>query len=88
VRGTKTFSALVLAAVAGGGVVAVSALVGSEFLRGLGVFPLLLALFLLPHALGEWGASPAVRLRSQPTAEGAYLGPSTAAAEAATAARR
>jgi hypothetical protein len=88
VRCTKTFSALVLGAfVAGMGLVAVSAVVGSEFIRGLGVFPLLLAMFLLPHALWEWEASAAVRLGSRPTDEGAHLGPSAAAAEAATAAR-
>jgi hypothetical protein len=74
---TKTFSALVSGAfVAGMGLVAVSAAVGSEFIRGLGVFPLLLAMLLLPHALLEWETSRAVRLSKQPTDEGARLGSS------------
>jgi hypothetical protein len=84
----KTFSALVLGAfVAGMGLVAVSVVVGSEFIRGLGVFPVLLAMFLLPHALLEWGASPTVRMGNQPTTEVAPRGPSSATAEAAAAAR-
>lgn len=54
-RGTKMFSALVLGAfVTGVGLVAVGAGIGSEFIRALGAFPLLLSMFLLPHAFLEW----------------------------------
>ena len=49
------FSALVLGAfVTGAGLVAVGAGIGSEFIRALGAFPLLLAMFLLSHAFLEW----------------------------------
>ena len=55
---TKMFSVLVLSAfVTGMGLVAVSTLVESEFIRELGAFPLLLAMFLLPNALLERKAS-------------------------------
>jgi hypothetical protein len=83
---TKMFSALVLGAfVTGMGLVAVSAMVGSEFIRGLGAFPLLLAMFLLPHAFLEWEAPQVGRLDNPPTDDGAHLGPSTASADAAEA---
>jgi hypothetical protein len=82
------FSALVLGAlVVGVGLVAASAGGESEFLRRLGVFPLLLAMFLLPHALWEWQAARTTRLGHQPTNDRAHLGPSSAAVAAATAAR-
>lgn len=65
---TKMFSALVMGAfVTGMGLVAVGAGVGSEFLRELGAFPLLLAMFLLPHAFLEWGAPQAGSLGNLPT---------------------
>lgn len=87
-RFTKTFSACALGAfVAGVGLVAMSVTVESEFLRGLGVFPLLLAMFLLSNALREWEAFGAVRLSSQPTDDAARLGPSAAPASMATAER-
>ena len=51
----KTFSLLVLSAfVSGVGLVAAGVMLESEFLGALGAFPLLLAMFLLPHALLEW----------------------------------
>lgn len=54
---TKTFSVLVLSAlVIGMGLVAVGGGIGSEFIKALGTFPLLLAMFLLPHAFLEWEA--------------------------------
>jgi hypothetical protein len=88
VRCMKTFSALILGAlVVGAGLVAVGAPLGSEFLRGLGIFPLLLAMFLLPHALLEWEASRAVRSGNRFTDDVARLGPSAATADAATAVR-
>lgn len=81
--GTKMFSALVSGAfVTGMGLVAVSVMVGSEFIRELGAFPLLLAMFLLPHALLEWEAPRGGRLGDPPTDERAYLGPSAAASDA------
>jgi len=56
-RCKKMFSALVLGAfVTGGGLVAVGAGTGSEFIRTLGAFPLLLTMFLLPNAFLEWEA--------------------------------
>lgn len=82
-RGTKMFSALVSGAfVTGVGLCAVGAVIGSEFIRELGAFPLLLAMFLLPHALLEWEASRSGRWGDPPTDERAYLGPSAAAADA------
>jgi hypothetical protein len=83
---TKMFSALVLGAfVTGVGLVAVGAGVGFEFIRTLGAFPLLLAMFLLPHALLEWEAPQVGRLDNLPTNDIAYLGPSAATADAAEA---
>ena len=87
-RETKMFSTLVLGGfITGVGLVAVGAGVGSEFLRTLGAFPLLLVMFLLPHALLEWEAPRSGRLGDPVTEEGAYPRPSVAAAEATTAAR-
>lgn len=83
---TKMFSVCTLGAlVAGVGLVAMSVTVESEFLRRLGVFPLLLAMFLLSHALREWEAPPAVRSGTQPTDDGTRLGPSAATAPTAPA---
>ena len=82
------FSACALAAfVAGVGLVAMGATMEFEFIRRLGVFPLLLAMFLLQHALWEWEAPRAVRLGTQSTDNDARLGPSAAPANAATAAQ-
>jgi len=54
-RGKKMFSAFVLGAFfTGGGLVALGAGIESEFIRTLGAFPLLLAMFLLPNAILEW----------------------------------
>jgi hypothetical protein len=64
---SKMFSALVAGAfVTGVGLVVVSAVTGSEFLRGLGAFPLLLAMFLLSHALLEWETPRGDRLSIPP----------------------
>ena len=85
-RFTKMFSACVLGAfVAGVGLVAMGVTVESEFLRGLSVFPLLLAIFLLSNALPEWEAFGAVRLGTQSTDAGARLELSAVPANAAMA---
>jgi len=82
---TKMFSSLVLGAlVVGVGLVAMSAIVESEFLRRLGVFPLLFAMFLLPKALLEWEASRAVPLDNLSIDEAAHLSPNATAADTAT----
>ncbi len=85
-RFTKMFSACSLGAfVAGVGLIAMGVTVESEFLRGLSVFPLLLAIFLLSNALREWEAFGAVRLGTQSTDAGARLELSAVPANAATA---
>ena len=85
---TKTFSASALGAlVVGVGVITMGVTAESDFLRSLGVFPLLLAMFLLPNALQEWEAFGAVRLSSRPTDDGVRLGPSAGPANMAPAER-
>lgn len=85
---TRTFSACALGAlVVGVGVISMGITAESDFLRSLGVFPLLLAMFLLPNALQEWEAFGAVRLSSQLTDDAARLGPSAAPANMAMAER-
>jgi hypothetical protein len=83
---TKMVSAFVVGAfVAGVGLVAVGAGMGSEFIRGLGAFPLFLVMFLLPNALLEWEAPQVGRLGTPPADDIAYLNPSTTATDAAEA---
>lgn len=84
----KTFSLLVgVAVVLGMGLIVVSAVMGSEFLRRLGLFPILFALFVLPHALLEWEASGVVHVGASPTDKVVRLDPSATAAGVVTGVR-